>query len=83
VSADTAKLIAHLAGALEAVAIRAEDGDPRTDWRPTIARIARTALAAVEPPERSCPQFAGHAPHMWERGRCPGVAAVEPHEADS
>ncbi len=34
----------RLREALEAIVIRCEEGDPRTDWLPTIARIAKEAL---------------------------------------
>lgn len=34
---------------LEAIIIRCEEGDKRTDWLPTIARIACAALAPKEP----------------------------------
>ena len=32
---------------LEAIVIRCEEGDPKSDWLPIIARLAREALAAL------------------------------------
>jgi hypothetical protein len=34
--------------AFDAIILRAEEGDPRTDWLPTIALLAREGLAALE-----------------------------------
>lgn len=42
---------------LEAIIIRCEEGDKRTDWLPTIARIACAALAPKEPGEKEQPLF--------------------------
>lgn len=35
---------ANLREALEAIVVRCEEGDPRSDWLPTIASIAKEAL---------------------------------------
>lgn len=47
-AAEDAK--ARLREALDAIAIRAEQGDPKHNWLPDIARMARAALASTEEP---------------------------------
>lgn len=34
---------------LEAIIVRCEEGDPRTDWLPIISQLARNALDVMEP----------------------------------